>query len=157
MILLDSSIIPSTAVSWRVFLVLYKGNPCTIWPENDPKRTRLLIEANFYFSLVIVIFGSAVSLSDDYTLFQFNADIYGEFANNLRLMMVYVAFTEVLIFGCCFVFKQYQYYLIVGLFLLTLIPALAFYGQINNVEIDPDLDIFFFYTGASHFLWGAIH
>jgi hypothetical protein len=118
---------------------------------------RLLIEANFYFSLVIVIFGGAVSLSDNYTLFQFNADLYGEMANNLRIMMVYLAFTEALIYGYCFVTKQYHYYLLVGLFLMTMVPGLAFYGQVNDVEIDPNLDIFLLYAGMSHFLWGVMN
>lgn len=123
---------------------------------NTFQYTRLLLEANFYFSMAILVFGSAVSLSSSYTLFEFNADIYGELANNLRIMMVYLAFTELLIFGYCFITQQNQYYLIVGMFLLTMIPGLAFYGQVNNVEIDPNLDIFFFYTGVSHFLWGAM-
>ncbi len=116
---------------------------------------RLLIESNFYFSLVVLIFGAAVSLSDTYTLFEFNADLYGELANNLRIMMIYLALTEVMIFGCCFITKQYQYYMLVVVFLITIIPGLAFYGQVNNVEIDPNLDIFFFYTGVSHVLMGA--
>lgn len=117
---------------------------------------RLLIEANFYFSLVVLIFGSGVSISDRYTLFQFDSEIYGELANNLRIVMVYVAFTEILIFCFCFLTQQFQYYLIVGLFLMAMVPAFAFYGEVNNVEIDPDLTPFFLYTGISHFLRGLI-
>ena len=117
---------------------------------------RYLIEANFYFSLAILICGSAVSLSDTYTLFEFNTEVYGELATNLRIMMVYIAFTSILIYGFCFLTGSYQYYLLVGFFLIVMVGSLHFYGEINNVEIDPDLDTFFFYTGISHALFGAL-
>lgn len=118
------------------------------------KITYHIIEANFYFSLVILTFGSAISLSDTYTLFDFNTDIYGELANNLRIMMVYLAFSSALIFGYCFLTKHFQYYLLVGFFLILMVGSLKFYGQVNNVEIDPNLDPFFFYSGFSHLLFG---
>ncbi|NOT84132.1 MAG: hypothetical protein HOP02_04960 [Methylococcaceae bacterium] len=117
---------------------------------------RYLVEANFYFALAILIFGSAVSVSDTYSIFEFNADIYGELANNIRIMMIYIAFTELLIFGYCFMTKQNQYYLLVGFFLIVMIGSLEFYGQVNNVETDPNLDTFFLYTGVSHVLYGAM-
>lgn len=124
--------------------------------SNTIKYGRYLIEANFYFSLVILIFGSSVSLSDDYTLFDFNTDLYGELAINLRMMMVYLAFSSLLIFGYCFLTKNFAYYLLVGFFLVLMVGSLKFYGQVNNVEIDPNLDLFFFYTGFSHLLFGAM-
>lgn len=123
---------------------------------NSVQYARYVIEANFYFSLAILIFGSAVSVSDSYSIFEFNADIYGELANNLRIMMIYLAFTALLVFVYCFITKQNQYYLLVGFFLIAMIGSLEFYGQVNNVEIDPNLDTFFFYTGVSHFLFGGM-
>ncbi|MEQ1637673.1 MAG: hypothetical protein ABL903_13370 [Methylococcales bacterium] len=118
--------------------------------------SRYVIEANFYFALAILIFGSAVSVSDTYSLFEFHADIYGELANNIRIMMVYLAFSELLIFGYSFITRQTHYYLLVGFFLILMIGSLEFYGFVNNVETDPNLDSFFLYTGVSHILYGAI-
>lgn len=123
---------------------------------NAMQCIRYVVEANFYFALVILIFGSAVSISDTYSVFEFHADIYGELTNNIRIMMIYLAFTELLIFGYSFITRQTQYYLLVGFFLISMIGSLAFYGQVNNVETDPNLDIFFLYTGVSHLLYGAM-
>lgn len=117
---------------------------------------KYLIEANFYFSLVILIAGSGVSLSSTYTLFEFNEAVYGELANNLRMIMVYLAFTEILIFVYCYVTRHYHYYLLVGFFLIVMVGSLSFYGEVNNVEIDPNLDLFLYYTGFSHALFGAM-
>lgn len=117
---------------------------------------RLIIEANFYISLIIFIVGCASSLIDDYTLFEFNTDIYGELANNLRIMMAYLALSEILVFGFCAFTGQYHYFLLVGFFLISVVPGLVFYGVVNNVEIDPDLSVFFLYCGVSQLLRGAL-
>jgi hypothetical protein len=117
---------------------------------------RYLIEANFYLSLTLMLIACALSVSDSYTLFEFNVDIYGELANHLRIVMANLGVTELLIFGCCWVTKQYQYYLIVGFFLILTIASLEVYGQFNDVEIDQDLDIFLFYVGMSHGAFGAL-
>lgn len=120
------------------------------------KILRMIIEINFYASLTLVIVGCGISLSDNYTLFDFNTELYGELGANLRVIMVYLAFTSMIIFGFCYITQQYHYYLLVGIFLLLMEPALVFYGQVNNVEIDPDLDPFFIYTGLSHLLFGFL-
>lgn len=117
---------------------------------------RMFIELNFYASLTLVIIGCGISFSDNYTLFDFNTELYGELANNLRIIMVYVSFTSIVIFGFCYFTRQYHYYLLVGIFLLLMEPALIFYGQVNNVEIDPDLEPFFIYIGLSHLLFGFL-
>lgn len=118
------------------------------------KLLYMVIEVNFYASLTLVIVGCGISLSDNYTLFDFNLELYGELGANLRVIMVYLAFTSVIIFGFCHITQQYHYYLLAGIFLLLMEPALVFYGQVNNVEIDPDLYPFFIYTGLSHLLFG---
>lgn len=120
------------------------------------KVLHMVIEVNFYASLTLIIVGCGISLSDNYTLFDFNIELYGELGANLRVIMVYLAFTSVIIFGFCYITKQYHYYLLVGIFLLLMEPALVFYGQVNNVEIDPDLYPFFIYTGLSHLLFGLL-
>ncbi|WP_394754149.1 hypothetical protein [Crenothrix sp.] len=115
-----------------------------------------VIDANFYLSLIIMIFGSAFSLSEQYSIFQFNVDVYGELANNLRAIMGYLAFTETLIFFFCFFTKQYQHFILVGFFLLIMIGSLQFYGQINSVEIDANLYWCLLYAGLSHILFGTM-
>lgn len=115
-----------------------------------------VVDANFYLSLIVMIFGSAFSLSEQYTIFEFNVDIYGELANNLRAIMGYLAFTEILIFFLCFLTKQYQHFILVGFFLLAMIGSLQFYGQINSVEIDVNLYWCLLYAGLSHILFGVM-
>lgn len=118
--------------------------------------TQFVVDINFYISLVVMIMGSAFSLTENYSIFEFNVDIYGELANNLRSIMAYLAFTEIMVFFYCFMTKQYQHFVLVGFFLLMIIGSLTFYGQINNVETDPNIDWCLLYAGLSHIAFGAM-
>ncbi len=44
----------------------------------------------------------------------------------------------------------------VGFFLILMIGSMAFYGQINAIEIDENFPLFFLYTGLSHILFGVM-
>jgi hypothetical protein len=125
-------------------------------PTVATQGIQYIIDANFYVSLIMMTFGSAASLTENYSIFEFNVALYGELANNLRSIMVYLAFTEIMIFLFCFLTKQYQHFIFVGFFLLAMIGSLHFYGQINSVETDPNLDICLLYAGISHILFGAM-
>jgi hypothetical protein len=120
------------------------------------KCAAYVIEANFYISVALVILGGACSLTDNYSIFEFNVAIYNELANDLRVIMGYLGFTEVMVFFLCLMTKQYKFYLLVGFFLLMMIGSVEFYGQLNTVEIDPNIDIWLFYAGVSHILFGAM-
>jgi hypothetical protein len=119
------------------------------------KCIQCVVDVNFYISWVVMVMGSAFSLTDHYSIFEFNVDIYGELANNLRSIMAYLAVTEIFILFYCCMTKQFQHFILVGFFLLMIIGSLEFYTQINNIETDPNIDIWLLYAGVSHILYGA--
>jgi hypothetical protein len=96
-----------------------------------------------------------LSLSDYYSLFEFNQELYGELDSNLKMTMAYIAITELVICAYCFFSKKTQAFVLVGFFLILMVGSVHFYGQINDVEIDENLSLFFLYTGASHLLFGV--
>lgn len=107
-------------------------------------------------SVMLLIVGSLLSLSDRYSLFDFNQELYGELINNIRIIMVYLALTEIAICIYCMVRKNTQAFVLVGFFLILMLGSVYFYGEINDVEIDEDLYLFFLYTGVSHILFGIL-
>lgn len=117
---------------------------------------KFLLEANFYISVIVLIAGGILSISGSYSFFEFNEDLYGALDNNLRLIMVYLAITETVILGYCFFRKNFQVMIPVGFFLILMIGSMAFYGQINAIEIDENFPLFFLYTGLSHILFGVM-
>ena len=117
---------------------------------------KFLLEVNFYISVIVLIAGGILSVSGSYSFFEFNEDLYGALDNNLRLIMVYLAITETVILGYCFFRKNFQVMIPVGFFLILMIGSMAFYGQINALEIDENFPLFFLYTGLSHILFGVM-
>ncbi len=117
---------------------------------------KLIVEINFCISVLVLIVGSALSVSDNYSIFEFNEDLYGALDNNLRMIMLYLAITEAVILGYCLARKNFQVMIPVGVFLILMIGSMEFYGQINTIAIDESFPLFFLYTGLSHILFGAI-
>ena len=97
-----------------------------------------------------------LSVSGSYSIFEFNEDLYGALDNNLRMIMVYLAVTEIVILIYCFLRKNFQVMIPVGFFLILMIGSMEFYGEINTIEIDENFPLFFFYTGLSHILFGVM-
>jgi hypothetical protein len=118
--------------------------------------TQLIVEINFYISVIVLISGGILSISGTYSIFEFNEDLYGALDNNLRMIMVYLAVSECFIVGYCIVRKRFQVMIIVGCFLILMIGSMGFYGEINAIEIDSTFTIFFLYTGLSHIIFGFI-
>lgn len=116
---------------------------------------QFLIELNFYLSVIVLVFGSMLSVSENYSIFEFNEDLYGALDNNLRMMMIYLAITEAIVISYCFFSKNFKSILLVGFFLILMIGSIEFYGEINSVAIDPNFPVFFLYTGVSHLLFGV--
>ena len=123
---------------------------------NGIKSIKLLLEVNFYISVIVLIAGGMLSVSGSYSIFEFNEDLYGALDNNLRMIMVYLAVTEIVILIYCFLRKNFQVMMPVGFFLILMIGSMEFYGEINTIEIDENFPLFFFYTGLSHILFGVM-
>jgi hypothetical protein len=120
------------------------------------KSLKAIIEANFYISIMVLVVGSGFCISPSYSFFDLNEDLFGAMANNLRLIMLYLAITEVLICTFCLLTKTIQLFIPVGFFLILMIGSIKFYGEINDVEIDEKFPLFFLYTGVSHIVFGAM-
>ena len=123
---------------------------------NGIQSIKFLLEVNFYISVIVLIAGGMLSVSGSYSIFEFNEDLYGALDNNLRMIMVYLAVTEIVILIYCFLRKNFQVMMPVGFFLILMIGSMEFYGEINTIEIDENFPLFFFYTGLSHILFGVM-
>jgi hypothetical protein len=117
---------------------------------------KFILVANFTMSVMLLIVGSLLSLSDRYSLFEFNQDLYGELISNVKITLIYVAITEIIICVYCFFSKNTRIFIFVGFFLTLMVGSVYFYGEINDVEMDENLYAFFLYTGLSHTLFGVI-
>jgi hypothetical protein len=115
-----------------------------------------LVEVNFYLSVVVLMAGGILSISENVSVFEFNVDLYGPLANNLRMILVYLALTEVFLCIGCFLLNKPQFFILIGLSLVLMIGSLEVYGMVNDIEIDPNLSIFFAYTGLSHIAFGLL-
>ncbi len=120
------------------------------------KSIKLLLEVNFYISVLVLLAGCLLSVSDRYSLFEFNEDLYGALDNNLRMIMIYLAMTEAVILMYCYFRHNFQIMIPVGFFLLMMIASMRLYGEINDIAIDENFSLFFLYTGLSHILYGAM-
>lgn len=115
---------------------------------------KFLVDANFYLSVIVLVYGGLTAITEDYSVFQFNEDLFGAMHNNLRIALLYLGMTEVVVCLYCFAAKQPKMMGFVGCFLLMMLGSLAFYGSVNSVAIDRTIPLFFLYTGISHILYG---
>jgi hypothetical protein len=120
------------------------------------QSVKILLTINFTVSVIVLIAGSLLCLTENSSIFVFNEELYGALDNNLLIMMVYLAITEIVILGYCFCNKNFQVMIVVGFFLILLIGSMELYEQANAIEIDNNFRAFFFYTGLSHILFGAM-
>jgi hypothetical protein len=125
-----------------------------VMPSKSLTALKGLIEINFYLSAAVLLAGCILPISENASPFEFNVDLYGPLANNLRMILVYLALTEVFFCIGCFLLRKAQLFILIGLFLVMMIGSLKVYGMINDIEVDPDLPIFFAYTGLSHIAFG---
>jgi hypothetical protein len=122
---------------------------------NSFQIIKIIVAINFYMSAILIIAGGFLSVTG-YSVFQFNEDLYGALDNNLRMIMLYLAFSECFVVGYCFFSKKFEILIFVGSFLILMIGSMAFYGEINALEFDPNFPAFFLYTGISHIIFGAL-
>ena len=116
----------------------------------------VFFKINFYISAIVLVGGCLLSATENYSIFEFNEDLYGAIGNNIRVIMVYLAINELAILLYCFLTKNARIMFAVGLFLILLIGSLEFYAEINAIEFDQNLRLFFLYTGISHLVYGFI-
>jgi hypothetical protein len=117
---------------------------------------KFLLTANFYLSVIGLMIGSISSASGSDAIFEFNPEFYNPLLNNLRIMMIYLVFSEIGVCIYCFLRKRFQAIILTGFFLILITGALEFYGQINEVPIDPNYPLFLLYIGISHILFGML-
>jgi hypothetical protein len=117
---------------------------------------KFFTDANFYISVLVLLYGGLTAITDNYSIFEFNEDLFGAMHNNLRIALFYLAMTEIVVCVFCFVTQQPKMMAFVGYFLIMMLGSLAFYGKINSVPIDNKLPLFFLYTGISHIVFGLL-
>lgn len=115
-----------------------------------------IVDANFYISVITLIVAGFVSVTSAGTWFEFNEDLYGPMANNLRFMLMYLAVTEIFICFFAFLRKNLKVFIVAGFFLILCIGSLKFYSMINDVEVDENLFVLFLYVGLSHIIYGIV-
>lgn len=115
---------------------------------------KFITDANFYISVMVLVYGGLTAITVNYSVFEFNEDLFGAMHNNLRIALLYLAMTELVVCIYCFVAKQPKLMLFVGYFLIMMTGSLTFYGKVNSVPIDDDMPLFFLYTGISHIVYG---
>jgi len=125
---------------------------------NDlPRRIlRFVVEANFYISVISLIALGVMSMSESHSFFEFHEDLYGPLANNLRLMLIYLAMAEVILCVYCFFLRQFKVFIAAGFFLILTSGSLKFYAAINDIAVDENFSVFFLYLGLSHILFGIL-
>ena len=116
----------------------------------------VFFKINFYISAIVLVGGCLLSATENHSIFEFNEDLYGAIGNNIRVIMMYLAINELAILLYCFLTKNARIMFAVGLFLILLIGSLEFYAEINAIEFDQNLRLFFLYTGISHLVYGFI-
>ena len=116
----------------------------------------VIVAVNFIISVIYLITGTLLSLSDRYSFFELNQDLYGEFVSNFKVTLFYLAITELIICTYCFFSKKNECFILVGFFLVLMIGSIYFYSKINNIELDDNLSLFFLYTGVSHIIFGIM-
>ncbi|CAG7856569.1 hypothetical protein MCAMS1_01099 [biofilm metagenome] len=117
---------------------------------------KFFVDANFYISVLVLVAGGITAITDNYTIFEFNEDLFGAMHNNLRMALLYLGMTEVVVCLFCYVTNQPRLMIFVGYFLLMMLGSLTFYGKINSVSIDNNILLFFLYTGLSHIAFGLM-
>ncbi|MFZ2726002.1 MAG: hypothetical protein WAX77_07130 [Methylococcaceae bacterium] len=117
---------------------------------------KLLLSVNVLFSVILLLTGCFLSLFEDYSLFEFNHDLYGELINSFRVIMVYIGVTELVLCSYCWLSKKFQLFIFIGFFLVLMTGSVQFYAEINEVEIDANIPLFFLYIGLSHIAFGVL-
>lgn len=121
------------------------------------KILKFLLKINFVTAVLLLFAVCAMTLTGRYQIFENNVELYGALANNLRLMLFYLALGEINILLYCRFKNTTAPLLWVGFFYILTIGGLEFYSDVNQIPIDPDYNAFFLYEGISHILFACLH
>ena len=117
---------------------------------------KFCIDANFYLSVLILLYGCFTAISENHSVFEFNEELYGSLHGNLRMTLIYLAVTEIAVVLFSFFLRRPKFIFFAGGYLITMLVALPLYGMFNSVPVDNNLMLFFLYTGISHSLFGLL-
>ena len=117
---------------------------------------KFFTDANFYISVLVLVYGCLTAITENYCIFKFNEDLFGAMHNNLRMALLYLGMTELVVCMYAFLTGQPKLMIFIGYFLVMMLGSLAFYGKVNTVPIDNNLYVFFLYTGLSHIFYGLV-
>ncbi|MFU8789483.1 MAG: hypothetical protein ACNA7G_10660 [Methylobacter sp.] len=127
-----------------------------IFKQKTMQWLTLLMGINFNIAVVFLLIASVVSATGSSAIFDNNAELYGPLASNLRLMLVYLTISQFSVYCFCSYSQNYRPLMAVGVFWLTLMGAIDFYGMVNQIVIDVNYDWLFLYLGVSNLLYGGL-
>jgi hypothetical protein len=132
------------------------GSQMSLISPRVTQVAKFFTDANFYISVIFLVYGGLTAITENYSIFEFNEDLFGIMHNNLRIALLYLAMTEVVICVYCFISNQPKMMLFVGYFLIMMMGSSTFYGKVNSIPIDNNIPLFFLYTGISHIIFGLL-
>ncbi len=110
----------------------------------------------YYLALGISLCAAVSVWVDGGGFFQLDSELYGALVNNIKMVLIYAFIGQALMFYFCTIQHNFGHLLPMGFFLVLMIGALEFYGQVNQIPIDPALNSVFLFVGLSHMAYGAI-
>jgi hypothetical protein len=146
----------SIALPTRLGGAFFMGMHMNQFNNKAIQISKFFVDANFYISVLVLVYGGITAITENYSVFAFNEDLFGAMHNNLRIALLYLGMTEMVVFIFCFVTNQPRLMIFVGYFLIMMLGSLTFYGKINSVPIDNNILLFFLYTGISHIAFGLM-
>ncbi len=124
--------------------------------QKNQKVCHLLIETNYYISVVAMVVSLIFVLAGKINILKFDGFMYGAIGNNLNVVIMYMILLSVLLPAYCFAKKKYQEITCLGGFYLLMPASLEIYSQINDIPLIGDYTLLFTYAGLSHISYSLI-
>lgn len=119
------------------------------------RSIKYILDTNFHASAMILVATSLLSVSNIYPVFEFHHELYGPVAMNISMMLVYLAFIQILVWVYYQIDINYSPALLFGFILILLMGGLEYYRNINQIQMDPGISQLFLYVGLSHIIFGV--
>lgn len=114
-----------------------------------------LLRINLKASIIYLLIVSAISVTGSQLFFDDYSDLYGPMAGNLKLMLIYLCFTVLAVYGLSNFGEHLALLLALGMFLLLMAAGVEFYSEINQVPVDERYRWLFIYCGLSQLLFAG--
>lgn len=115
---------------------------------------KIPLELNYAISAILLVSAALMPMIGEGSLFLDEEEIYGPLGNNLRLMGIYLALSDLLLWFYCFLKSDYSSLTFWGLFHLLIPNALQMYADVNDLPIEYESTKLFWYTGLSRIAFG---